>query len=387
MFLLDAPYVSDLLKNTVKELGQPVLDTPEARRLAGDAGLEFIDEIDFSARLAVGQRVLANSENALEHAFRCGCNEDLTRQIDICKDKALFRETVKAIHPDYRFKRATLEELADLDISDMDVPFVVKPARGFFSLGVHVVNDHAEWSGIVAKIHDEREAMNADYPQEVVDAGVFIVEAGIDGEEYAIDVYYDENGTPVITNILHHHFVSEDDISDRLYYTSTKIIEEWLAPFTDYVTRVGKACEFRNFVTHIEVRVTSEGEIIPIEANPLRFAGWCVADITYHAWGINPYEHYFKNLRPDWPAIVKDREDEVYAMVIADVPPSMDRHAVQSFDYDGLRDEFEAVMEMRKVDFTEYPVFGFVFARMDEPGLAELKETLKADFGRFVTTK
>lgn len=384
MFLLDAPYVSDFLKASVKALGQPVLDTPGARRLAGDAGLEFIDEIEFAARMAVGQRVYANSENALANLMDCGCNEDLARQIDLCKNKAAFREAISGLHPDYRFKRVAIDDLADLDISDMPIPFVAKPARGFFSLGVHLVKDAADWPGIVEKIQAEREAMNREYPEAVVNAGEFILEEGIEGGEYAIDVYYDEQGEPVITNILYHHFMDADDVSDRLYYTSVNIIREWLEPFTEYTALVGKACGFRNFPIHLEVRVNEAGDINAIEANPLRFAGWCVADITHFAWGINPYRCYFENTRPDWRAILEGREGEVCAMVIADVPPTIDRAAIKSVDYDAFRALFDEVLELRRIDYTEYPVLGFVYARMDEAALERLKHTLVGDFSRFI---
>lgn len=386
MFLLDAPYVSDFLKRTVQQLGQSVLDTPGARRATAGASIDFMDEIDFVSRLGAGERVLANSENALAHIFECGCNDDLARQINICKDKALFRETVAGIHPDYRFMRSTPDALADLDISNMQCPFVVKPARGFFSLGVHVVNDHGQWPEIVERIRGERAAMNAEYPEAVVDAGEFIVEDGIHGEEYAVDVYYDGTGEPVITNIMHHHFMSEDDISDRLYSTSGSIIGTWLAPFTEYAAKVGRACGFRNFPMHIEVRVDEQGAINPIEANPLRFAGWCVADITTHAWGFNPYEYYFTDQRPDWPALIHGREDTVCAMVIGDVPGHVDRGAISAIDYDGFCAMFDTVLELRKIDYTEYPVFAFVFAQTDQRGLDKLKGTLVEDFCRFIVT-
>jgi len=386
MFLLDAPYVSDFLKQSVNDLGQSVLDTPGARRFTKGTDIELIDEVDFASRLGAGERVLANSENALAHIFECGCNEDLTRQIDTCKDKALFRETIAALHPCYKFLRATVDELADLDISDMPCPFIVKPARGFFSLGVHVVNDHKEWPQVVERIQGERESMNREYPEEVVNSSEYIIEEGIDGEEYAIDVYYEEDGTPVITNILHHHFMSEDDVSDRLYYTSTKIIRDRLESFTKYAARVGEACDFHNFAIHIEVRVDVTGGINSIEANPLRFAGWCVADITYHAWGFNPYEYYFKGLRPDWNSIMQGRDDMVCAMVIADMP-GLEHDTVDGFDYDAFSGMFDNMLELRKIDYTEYPVFAFAFAQMDEAGLAALKEDLKDDFSRFVITK
>ena len=386
MFLLDAPYVSEFLAHSIRALGQPVLDTPEARRLAGEAGINFIDQTDFTARLKAGEKVLTNSENALEHVIRCSCQSDLARQIDICKDKALFRETVAELHPNYAFMRASFDDLADLDTSGMPCPFIVKPARGFFSLGVHVVNDHTQWPAIVSAIHDEREAMNAEYPKEVVNPGEFIVEQGINGEEYAIDVYYDADGDAVITNIMHHHFISEDDISDRLYYTSTNIMKTWLLPFSEYVAEVGRACGFHNFATHIEVRVTDTGEILPIEANPLRFAGWCVADITHHAWGFNPYECYFNSLRPDWDTILEGQEDAATVMVIGDVPSGLDRSRIESIDYNGFKSIFSNILELREIDYIAYPVFAFAFARMNERDLAELKVTITSDFNRFIET-
>lgn len=387
MILLDAPYVSDFLKQTIKNLDQPVLDTPTARRLAGDAGLKFIDEIEFSARLGLGQRLLSNSENALAHTMHCGCNENLIRQINICKDKALFRETIASVHPEYRFLRVKVEHLDEVEISTISCPFVIKPARGFFSLGVHVVNNHAEWPKVVQAIREERAVMNAEYPEEVVNAGEYIIEENIAGEEYAIDVSYEEDGTPIILNILHHHFVSEEDVSDRLYYTSTGIIRDWLEPFQEYVTKVGNACDFRNFPIHLEIRADGDGRINAIEANPLRFAGWGVADITYHAWGFNPYEYFFKGLRPDWDALMEGRDDMVSVMVIADVPPGMNRETIAAFDYEAFAAMFDKVLELREIDFTEYPVFGFVFAETDEAGLAVLKEELKEDFSRFITTR
>lgn len=387
MFLLDAPYVSDILKQTIVDLKQPVLDTLGARRMTEGYDIEFIDEIEFSARLAMGQRVLANSENALGHIFACGCNEDLGRQIDVCKDKAVFRETIRDLHPEYAFMTATPEEMGDLDISDMPVPFVVKPARGFFSLGVHVVNDPAEWPAVVETIRGEREAMNREYPEEVVNSTKFIIEQGIEGDEYAIDVYFDEDGEPVITNILYHHFLTADDISDRLYYTSGPIIRKWLEPFTDYISKVGKECKFRNFPMHIEVRVDDSGNIVPIEANPMRFAGWCVADITQHAWGINPYECYFKGLRPDWPELITQRQDNACVMVIGDVPPIVERETIESVDYDAFCERFDNVIELRKIDYTAYPVFAFVFADMKLENMGALKEGLIGDFGGLFKVK
>ena len=387
MIVLDYPYVSRFLIDSVLELGLPVLDTPQVRALAGDAPLDYIDEIEFSARLALGGKVYTNSENGLGHILRCRCNEDLARQIDICKDKALFREAVAALHPGYRFLRVPFDQLGAIDPAAMPCPCVVKPTRGFFSLGVHVIDTPADWPAALRAIEAERAALNDEYPEAVVSGGEFIVEQTLDGEEYAIDVYFDAEGNPVITNILHHHFISEDDVSDRLYYTSAGIIETWLLPFTEYLRDVARECAFRDFVTHIEVRVTEAGDIIPIEANPLRFAGWCVADITALAWGFNPYECYFKDLRPDWDAILTENQGMATAMVIGTLPPGTKGKSVAAVDYAGFQSMFSNVLELRKIDYLTYPVFAFAFASLPESELDGLKQVVAGDFSRFITLK
>ena len=387
MILLDAPHVSDFLKKTATDLEQPVLDTPMARSLAAGSQLSFIDEPEFARRLWAGERVYANSENSLHLIFRAASDSDLARQIETCKDKALFRESTAALYPDYRFMRADPGQLDESTMPDLPTPFVVKPSRGFFSLGVHMVFADDDWPDTVRAIRQEQAALNAEYPEEVVDSGEFIIEAAVNGEEYAIDVYYDRNGEPVITNILYHHFASENDVSDRLYYTSADIVESMLEPFSKAAADIGRVCDFHDFPIHLEVRVDDQGRIIPIEANPLRFAGWCVADLTSHAWGFNPYELYFKDMRPDWPAILAKRPGQVFAMVIGDVPPQIDRDKIERIDYDGFLQQFDAVLELRRIDYTTYPLFAFVFARTDTDNLDSLKSLPGADFSRFVTVK
>jgi hypothetical protein len=46
---------------------------------------------------------------------------------------------------------------------------------------------------------------------------------------------------------------------------------------------IGKATEISNFPVHIKVRVDKSGNVIPIEVNPMRFAG-CTTDIRRGLW-------------------------------------------------------------------------------------------------------
>ena len=62
-----------------------------------------------------------------------------------------------------------------------------------------------------------------------------------------MDAYYDENGDPVIINILGHLFASSDDVSDRCYITSTEIIRTHHDDFLSLLREIGQRAELRKF--------------------------------------------------------------------------------------------------------------------------------------------
>jgi len=101
---------------------------------------------------------------------------------------------------------------------------------------------------------------------------------------------------------------------------------------------------------------------MPIEINALRFGGWCTtADMTFYAFGFNPYEYYFNNIKPDWESILAQSKDSLYSIMVLDNSTGMDPQIIKSFDYDLLCADFKKVLELRKIDYKEYPVFGFLF--------------------------
>lgn len=380
MIFLAPPYVSDFLRASVERQGLVVLDTPEARILGG-AGLKYAP----TGKLVRegGPRAYSNSENILDTISRVLADTDTPRQVEACKDKVRFREMTQTVFTGYGFTSASLDELETADLSKLTFPVVVKPARGFFSLGVHVVESPKNWPATVRTLREEIADFNANYPASVVDSGTFIIEEAIDGEEYAVDVYWDSDGTAVILNILHHVFSSGDDVSDRLYNTSSAILRDKLGPFTKVMQDIGDACGFKDFPAHIEIRVKEDSTIIPIEANPLRFAGWCVADITHYAWGFDPYEYYFTNQRPDWDTILPKREGKITSLCLADLPAGFDRSRIKDVDWAGLEGMFETVLDMRKINYREYPVLAFVFIETSEENAHLLDTALRTDFSQF----
>ena len=91
------------------------------------------------------------------------------------------------IYPDYYFQEVDFMALKSIPLESLHFPFVVKPAVGFLSLGVHTVNDDEEWKVVLARLEEEMTEAQKFYPPEVVCASKFILEEFIDGEEYAID--------------------------------------------------------------------------------------------------------------------------------------------------------------------------------------------------------
>lgn len=389
MFILEKPYVSDLLLETLVKMGVPVLDNEVAREVAGresGRGLNVRPEEEFVRlyRENSGQPVYSNSENAIEWMKGHLAGGDLPDRIGLFKDKAAFRDLVRDLWPDFWYRTVRFEDLADVDPAEVPIPCVLKPCVGFFSLGVHMVESVDGFRKAVRAVQEEVGRIRSIYPAEVLKLDNFIIEQCIEGEEFAVDAYFDAAGAPVILNIFSHLFASSDDVGDRCYFTSPEIVAEHHDQFLELLRQIGNRAHLRNFPIHIEVRVDGSGNVGVIEVNPMRFAGWCVTDLAWHAYGVNPYTCFMEGTAPDWPAICAARQGKVYAMVIGDIAASVDRANIASVDHAAFLKAFSKPLELRKIDYREYPVFAFVFAEVERENMDELKRLLPADFGVYL---
>jgi hypothetical protein len=136
------------------------------------------------------------------------------------------------------------------------------------------------------------------------------------------------------------------------------------------------------------VRITDAGEIIPIEVNPLRFGGWCTtADLAGMAYGFNPYEMYFSNLEPDWDVVLRDKENKTYNIFLLDNTTGLEGRDIYGFDYDKLSSRFSKVLDIRKVDYTLFPVFGFLFVEATAEESDVIEELLRSDLSEYLLDK
>ena len=135
---------------------------------------------------------------------------------------------------------------------------------------------------------------------------------------------------------------------------------------------------------HIEVRITNDDKIIPIEINPMRFAGWCTTDVSKYAWGINVYECFLNLQKPDWNEILLHAGSRIYYFSMAEVDSGIDKTKIKSFDYEKYLSNFSNILELRRINPKQNPLFAVIFGSTDNED--EIQNILKLntrDYIRF----
>ena len=388
MFFADKPYISEFFKKTVRDHHIPVVDTDAARELglyAADTNIISEPSAIEMMRASSDLKIYTTSENAIGWIAKHLAFSDLPEKIALFKNKVKFRELTRPLFPDFQFREIRLEDLKKIEIKDFPLPFIIKPAVGFFSMGVRKVTAYEDWLGAVDAILAEMENNKNTYPLEVLNADSLIMEQVINGDEYAFDAYFDSNGEPVVLNILKHTFASDTDVSDRVYTTSKEIIEENLAEFEIFTGKIGKLAQLKNFPVHIEVR-RENSVLLPIEVNPLRFGGWCTtADLAFLAYGFNPYLYYVLQQKPNWADLLQGKEGKRYSLIVLDNSTGVSVHDITAFDFEKLLANFENPLELRKIDYKEHSVFGFLFVETRENNFSELKYILNSNLSEFIS--
>jgi hypothetical protein len=382
MIIMDKPYVSDLMIEALESLKLPILKNEMSVNFSGNENLKIVDSSEFMKNYNENIKLYTNTESSLDWIYRnlpCDKKSDTIR---LFKDKAGFRNIVKDLYPDFFYTSLTLDKLAHFDISKIKLPVVLKPNVGFFSCGVYTIRSQEDWAKALDEIKDLASSVDTVYNEEVISHSEYIIEEYIAGDEYAVDGYFDENGQVVVLNILKHIFASETDVDDKLYITNRAIIKEYLQPLKTILNKVNENANTRNFPFHFEVRIEGD-KIVPIEMNPLRFAGWCATDIAYYAYGTNVYDCFFNNKKPDWQGIFKGDNDSTYAIVVMG-KTSNSQPGSKTFNYDSLSDHYGKILDIRKADYQIHSLYGFMFLSINSDHQASFSKILNEDFDRFL---
>lgn len=378
MVIVEKSYVSQKFMDYLQNENIPVLETEFVKVNRNGRKINLIPQDKAIEMINNGERIYATSEEPINW-LNANCPQNpIINKINQMKNKTYLREVTSKMFPDYYFKEFTLEELKNVDVDSIKLPCVIKPSVGFYSLGVYTVFHPQEFSAAVLDITKNIDKWQQDFSDTIV-GNTFLVEEYINGTEYAIDAYYNDVGKPVILNIFIHKFASEKDVSDRLYYTSTKIMEKHLTNFESFLEMINLDFNITDFPMHVEVRVNENG-IFPIEFNPMRFAGLCTTEISDYAYGINTVDYYLKKKKPDFDRILPQRAGKTYSLILLDKRGKEN----SKFDFDKLYENFEKILEIRKVEEKSLGLYAFLFTETTEGNDEELEKILHSDLSEYL---
>ncbi|KGX85858.1 ATP-grasp domain-containing protein [Pontibacillus litoralis] len=385
MIILDKPYVSHLLSNTLQKLQTPVIKMNDVN-IPNERELALMEKDLFVQQFSKGTSpILFNSENGLNVLHEYLPNHSITKVATTLKNKAEFRRILASHFPDFFFREISFAEMDALDINSLPFPIIIKPVVGYSSIGVYRIDYKEDFIPTIKKLKQDMLMAGSAYPKEVIDSQTLLIEELIEGEEYAIDAYYTADGEPVVLNLFKRMFNNEKDMSDRIYYTSKQVLQESFGRVDTFLQDIAPVFDLKSVPIHVEVRMNKEGKVVPIEANPLRFAGVGTTELGVYAYGVNVYEYYFNQLKPDWKAIIHKMDDAIYSFCCADFDASIDCKGIASVDHDAFKSHFQEILEYRPMAFNEYPTIAIVFHRA--PDFQENERILKLDLQQFLTMK
>ena len=388
MIIVDKPYISEFFRETIKKNGFPVLKNDFALSSGMDNSFNLLDEAEAVNELKNRENpfVFMPTENSIGWVMD---NLEFTRLpevIKLFKDKVQSRKIMQSLYPGYYFRQVDLHELDNLDVSQIPMPFIIKPAVGFCSFAVCKVETINDWDPAKREIRNALDIAKSIYPEDVLNFDSFIIEEFLEGDEFAFDACFNQDGNPVIFSAYQHVFASEDDVSDRLYITSSDIVRKYRPLFEKFLAELGGLAKLKNVPLHVEVRIDSRGRLVPIEINPMRFGGMCTtADLAAYAYGYNPYEYCFTGKSPQWEDLLKGREDYIYGMVLLNNSTGIEIDKIKGFDYNSLSEQFEDVLEIRQIDHQEFHFFGFLFIKTRKDNFKEMEKILHADLREYVS--
>lgn len=378
MVILERPFVSDLMVETLEKNNIPVLKN-EMSELRVSNGRVLTDN-EFCEEYKKTGKLYTVSENALGWIYDHIQDKRFLDGISIVKDKSAFRKICRDIYPDFYFKELNINEMEQLDIDSIVFPCVIKPSVGFLSKGVFVVHDKKEYQAAVKSLQNDFAKAGADFPEFVVGKSRFLIEEYIHGEEYAVDAYYDEHESPVILNIFHHKFMDESDTSDRLYMTNKGLFDQYEEPFTAFLTNLNKTMHLRNFPMHIEFRYDGK-KAVPIEINPLRFTGFCLNELQVFISGNHPMQSFLKGIHISKEEMWKGKENLTYAFTVLDLPSGCED---KTFDEEKFSADFPGVIDVRRVPDKSSGVAATVFLKTETKNLQAFDRIMSLDMHEYM---
>ena len=137
MFILEKPYVSEYLADTLVMNEWPILDNDIVESTGMEEGAFNLCSERAAINYYLSQEyplIYSNSESAISWILKNLPRSNLSKYITLFKDKIAFRDLLKEIFPNFYYETIDCDDIRTIKADQIKFPVVLKPSVGFLSL-------------------------------------------------------------------------------------------------------------------------------------------------------------------------------------------------------------------------------------------------------------
>ena len=329
-------------------------------------------------RIKMGDKVIIATETVLDEALNKLEDGEKKEMVSRLKNKVACRQMLTTIFPDFFFREIPVRELPEIDLVPGEKYFV-KPIKGYWGSAAFPVDAETDRVSLMHEIEAQLAKRTNIFSEQVVAKDRLIVEEFLEGEEYAVDMFFDDSGQPVITNICHHPLPKKLDYLHVVYYTSYEVYRNLYPKFIEFFKALNQSLQARSIPIHGEFKL-HKGKLTPIELNPLRFGSDGFADLSFHAFGFNPFLYFAENRAPDWEALWKGREEKIFAFYLGYNGSDLDTGRYRP-DFRNFRRLFSNILSDMAMNYQDTLAFAVMY--IEEDSLERIHELLGVEFNEY----
>lgn len=317
------------------------------------------------------------------------------KAIQLFRDKWDLRTGLAPIFNDFYFSKVLLSDIPNVQLS-FNCPakkYLIKPVKGFFSIGVHVIHKDTNLHDLQLILKNTMKHERVEHPYYIQGGCLsdkeYIIEEmigdnsgnlhNLSDAEIAIDGYYNIHGEFALLGIYHHPFPKHKKFFHLLYYTNASLFERYYDKIFSFCSELPKylGIQPKCFPIHAEFKCMNN-TLFPIEVNPLRFGGMGLADTLYHAIRINPYRCFYENLSFDWKKEWKGvTENFAWVLGYRSSNPAIKFNALQTKQ---LKERLSSgLLQYTAIDDDE--IFGFAYIKKTK--IKDFEPILEIDYDQF----